>query len=55
MPATSTYYAVRFLTRVYGAGRWAAIAQALLLMISFYAARGFLYRPLLFFIVHALR
>lgn len=49
-----SYYAARFLMRVYGAGRWPAIGQAIIVAFAFFAALIFLYRPLLFFVIHAL-
>ena len=48
------YYAAVLLRRVYGVGRGAATGQAILVVVVFFVALMFLYRPLLFVIVHAL-
>ncbi len=48
------FYATRFLSRVYGSGRWTAIGQAIIVVVAFYLSLIFLYRPVLFFVVHLL-
>lgn len=48
------FYASRFMLRVYGSRHKASIGQGILTAAVFYLMLQFVYRPLLFFIVHAL-